>query len=63
MRDPPEHLTALAGGDSRRAVVIANAVDDAPAEVRPAGVERERRRQRERAMPWRRQKSPAHAAR
>ena len=37
----PEHLTALIGEDSRRAVVIANALDDAPADVRRAGVERE----------------------
>ena len=37
----PEHLTALVGGDSRRAVVIANAMDDAPADARRGGVERE----------------------
>jgi dipeptidase E len=37
----PELLTALIGEDSRRAVVIANALDDAPADVRRAGVERE----------------------
>lgn len=39
--DHPEHLTALVGDDQRRAVVIANALDDAPADVRRAGVERE----------------------
>jgi dipeptidase E len=37
----PEHLLALIGQDSRRAVVIANAMDDAPADVRRAGVELE----------------------
>jgi dipeptidase E len=41
MGDHPEHLLALAGQDSRRAVVIANAMDDAPPDVRRAGVERE----------------------
>lgn len=41
MGDHPEHLTALIGEDSRRAVVIANALDDAPADVHRAGVERE----------------------
>jgi dipeptidase E len=40
MGDHPGQLTALAGA-ARRAVVIANALDDAPAEVRRAGVERE----------------------
>lgn len=39
--DHPEHLQALAGQDSRRAVVIANAMDDAPPDVRRAGVELE----------------------
>ena len=45
MGDHPEHLLALAmrrsRGSSRRAVVIANAMDDAPPEVRHAGVELE----------------------
>ncbi len=41
MGDHPEHLVALVGGDGRRGVVIANAMDDAPSEVRRAGVERE----------------------
>ena len=41
MGDHPEHLTALVGEDGRRAVIIANALDDAPADVRRAGVERE----------------------
>jgi dipeptidase E len=41
MGDHPEHLTALVGADSRRAVIIANALDDAPSDVRRAGVERE----------------------
>lgn len=40
MGDHSEHLVALAGGNLR-AVVIANAIDDAPAEVRRGGVERE----------------------
>ncbi len=39
--DHPEHLTALIGGDDRPAVVIANAVDDAPPDVRRAAVEYE----------------------
>jgi len=39
--DHPEHLVALAGPDRRRRVVIANAMDDAPPEVRRAGVELE----------------------
>ena len=38
MGDHPEHLVALTGGDSRRRVVIANAMDDAPPQVRRAGV-------------------------
>lgn len=38
--DHPECLAALVGDDSRRTVVIANALDDAPDEVRRAGVER-----------------------
>jgi dipeptidase E len=42
MGDHPEHLTALVGDDSRHTVVIANAIDDAPEDVRRAGVERER---------------------
>src|SRR6266481_838874 len=41
MGDHPEHLIALVGEDSRRAVVIANALDDAPPDVRRAGVELE----------------------
>ena len=41
MGDHPEHLTALVGDDSRRTVVIANAVDDAPEDIRHASVERE----------------------
>ena len=39
--DHPEHLIALVGEDSRRTVVIANAMDDAPPDVRRAGVELE----------------------
>ena len=41
MGDHPEHLRALVGEDRRNAVVIANALDDAPADVRRSGVERE----------------------
>lgn len=45
MGDHPEHLLDLAmrssGRPSRRAVVIANAMDDAPPDVRRAGVEQE----------------------
>jgi len=41
MGEHPEHLVALAGNDSHGAVVIANALDDAPADVRRAGVELE----------------------
>src|SRR5580693_2262198 len=41
MGDHPEHLAALVGDSGRRAVVIANAMDDAPADIRQAGVERE----------------------
>jgi dipeptidase E len=41
MGDHPEHLLALVGHDCRRSVVIANAMDDAPADIRRAGVERE----------------------
>ena len=41
MGDHPEHLIALVGEDSRRTVVIANAMDDAPPDVRRAGVELE----------------------
>ena len=41
MGDHPEHLAALVGAGGRRAVVIANAMDDAPADVRRSGVERE----------------------
>jgi dipeptidase E len=41
MGDHPEHLAALVGEGGRRAVVIANAMDDAPADVRRGGVERE----------------------
>ena len=39
--DHPEHLAALVGESGRRAVVIANALDDAPAGVRRLGVEDE----------------------
>jgi len=39
--DHPEHLVALIGRDGRRSVVIANAMDDAPPDVRRAGVDRE----------------------
>ena len=38
MGDHPEYLTALAGESGRSAVVIANALDDAPAGVRRSGV-------------------------
>jgi dipeptidase E len=41
MGDHPERLLDLIGADSRRAVVIANAMDDAPPDVRRAGVELE----------------------
>lgn len=41
MGDHPEHLVALAGDGGRRNVVIANALDDAPPDVRRAGVELE----------------------
>jgi dipeptidase E len=41
MGDHPEHLTALAGDDGRRSVVIANAMDDVPPDVRRAGVDLE----------------------
>ena len=41
MGDHPEHLAPLVGDSGRRAVVIANAMDDAPADIRQAGVERE----------------------
>jgi len=41
MGDHPEHLAALVGEDGRRAAIIANAMDDAPPEVRRAGVELE----------------------
>jgi dipeptidase E len=41
MGDHPEHLVALAGETGRRAVVIANAMDPAPADVRRDAVERE----------------------
>jgi dipeptidase E len=42
MGDHPEHLTALVGDDSRRTVIIANAMDDAPDDIRRAGVGGER---------------------
>jgi dipeptidase E len=42
MGEHPEYLTALVGDDGRRTVVIANAIDDAPEDIRHAGVERER---------------------
>lgn len=41
MGDHPEHLASLVGADRRRAVVIANALDDAPAGVRQEAVELE----------------------
>jgi dipeptidase E len=41
MGDHPEHLAALVGSDTRRGVVIANAMDDAPLEIRRSGVEGE----------------------
>jgi dipeptidase E len=41
MGDHPEHLTALVGEHDRRAVVIANALDDTSSDVRRSGVERE----------------------
>jgi dipeptidase E len=41
MGDHPEHLTALVGEDGRRAVVIANAMDDAPPDVRRVAVKLE----------------------
>lgn len=41
MGDHPEHLVALVGGDHRAGVVIANAMDDAPPDVRRASVELE----------------------
>ena len=41
MGDHPDYLTALAGESGRSAVVIANALDDAPAGVRRSGVENE----------------------
>ena len=44
MGDHSEHLAALVGGDGRNVVVIANALDDAPADVRRSGVEGERPR-------------------
>jgi dipeptidase E len=41
MGDHPDYLAALAGESGRSAVVIANALDDAPAGVRRSGVENE----------------------
>jgi dipeptidase E len=41
MGDHPEHLVALVGGVGRRAVVIANALDEAPPDARRAGTELE----------------------
>lgn len=41
MGDHPEHLVTMVGTDNRRRVVIANAMDDAPPEVRRGGVELE----------------------
>jgi dipeptidase E len=41
MGDHPEHLVALTSGDTRRVVVIANAMDDAPPAVRSAAAELE----------------------
>lgn len=40
MGDHPEQLAALVGGDVRNVVVTANALDDAPADVRRSGLER-----------------------
>jgi dipeptidase E len=37
MGDHPERLLALAGQDRHRVAVIANAMDDAPPDVRGAG--------------------------
>jgi hypothetical protein len=41
MGDHPEHLASLVGADGRRSVVIANAMDDAPPDLRRASVELE----------------------
>jgi dipeptidase E len=41
MGDHPEHLADLVGAGGRRAVVIANAMDDAPPDMRRAGVDLE----------------------
>jgi dipeptidase E len=41
MGDHPEHLVAMVGDGNRRCVVIANAIDEAPPDVRRAGVELE----------------------
>ena len=41
MGEHPEHLVALVGKDGRRRVVIGNAMDDAPPDVRRAGIELE----------------------
>jgi dipeptidase E len=41
MGDHPDYLAALAGESGRGAVVIANALDDAPAGLRRSGVENE----------------------
>jgi dipeptidase E len=41
MGDHPEHLVALVGGDHRASVVIANAMDESPPDVRRASVELE----------------------
>src|SRR5690348_6826910 len=41
MGDHPEHLVSLVGVDGRRSVVIVNAMDDAPPDVRRASVELE----------------------
>jgi dipeptidase E len=41
MGDHPEHLVSLVGADGRRSVVIANAMDDAPPDLRRASVELE----------------------
>lgn len=41
MGDHPEHLRALIRDGERRAVVIANAIDDEPPDVRAGAVERE----------------------
>lgn len=41
MGDHPEHLAALVGDGSRRAVTVAHASDDGPQDARRSRVERE----------------------